>query len=123
MSEASTIVQRLWNYCNVLRDDGLSYGDYVEQLTYLVFLKMADELTKPLFNKKSSIRKVSERFKSFSYDELMKRDKVSLDIFWIKDESLEDAENLPEPEVIASEIVENLETALKQFQGVLEGLE
>ena len=42
---SSTIVQRLWNYCNVLRDDGLSYGDYVEQLTYLLFLKMADEQT------------------------------------------------------------------------------
>ncbi len=39
------LVQRLWNYCNVLRDDGLSYGDYVEQLTYLLFLKMADEQT------------------------------------------------------------------------------
>ena len=44
MSTASSaIVQKLWNYCNVLRDDGLSYGDYVEQLTYLLFLKMADE--------------------------------------------------------------------------------
>lgn len=40
------IVQKLWNYCNVLRDDGMSYGDYVEQLTYLLFLKMADERTK-----------------------------------------------------------------------------
>jgi type I restriction enzyme M protein len=39
----STIVQRLWNYCNVLRDDGMSYGDYVEQLTYLLFLKMDHE--------------------------------------------------------------------------------
>src|SRR5437879_12257021 len=39
----SAIVQKLWNYCNVLRDDGMSYGDYVEQLTYLLFLKMADE--------------------------------------------------------------------------------
>ena len=39
------IGQRVWNYCNVLRDDGLSYGDYVEQLTYLLFLKMADERT------------------------------------------------------------------------------
>ena len=46
-NESSTIVQRLWNYCNVLRDDGVSYGDYVEQLTYLLFLKMADEQTKP----------------------------------------------------------------------------
>lgn len=37
---------KLWNYCNVLHDDGISYGDYVEQLTYLLFLKMADERTK-----------------------------------------------------------------------------
>jgi type I restriction enzyme M protein len=43
-TQSATIVQRLWNYCNVLRDDGVSYGDYVEQLTYLLFLKMADEL-------------------------------------------------------------------------------
>jgi len=54
-SESATIVQRLWNYCNVLRDDGVSYGDYVEQLTYLLFLKMADEQTKPPFNKPSII--------------------------------------------------------------------
>lgn len=54
-NESSTIVQRLWNYCNVLRDDGVSYGDYVEQLTYLLFLKMADEQTKPPFNKPSII--------------------------------------------------------------------
>ena len=56
-TESSTIVQRVWNYCNVLRDDGVSYGDYVEQLTYLLFLKMADEQTKPPFNKKSSIQR------------------------------------------------------------------
>ncbi|MBA3775713.1 MAG: type I restriction-modification system subunit M N-terminal domain-containing protein [Betaproteobacteria bacterium] len=41
----SALVQKLWNYCNVLRDDGMSYGDYVEQLTYLLFLKMADART------------------------------------------------------------------------------
>jgi type I restriction enzyme M protein len=45
------LVQRLWSYCNVLRDDGLSYGDYLEQLTYLLFLKMADEQTKPPFSR------------------------------------------------------------------------
>jgi type I restriction enzyme M protein len=42
-SSASSIVQRVWNYCGVLRDDGMSYGDYLEQLTYLLFLKMDDE--------------------------------------------------------------------------------
>jgi type I restriction enzyme M protein len=49
----STIVQRVWNYCNVLRDDGISYGDYVEQLTYLIFLKMDDENAQ--FGKPSAI--------------------------------------------------------------------
>ena len=43
----STIVQKIWNFCNTLRDDGVSYGDYLEQLTYLLFLKMADEYSKP----------------------------------------------------------------------------
>ena len=54
MTDSASIVQRMWNYCNVLRDDGVSYGDYVEQLTYLLFLKMADEQTKPPFSKQSS---------------------------------------------------------------------
>ena len=49
------IVQKLWNYCNVLRDDGISYGDYVEQLTYLLFLKMADERSRPPHNQASPI--------------------------------------------------------------------
>ena len=53
-SQSATIVQRLWNYCNVLRDDGVSYGDYVEQLTYLLFLKMADEQVREL-GKESAI--------------------------------------------------------------------
>jgi type I restriction enzyme M protein len=52
---SSTIVQKLWNYCNVLRDDGMSYGDYVEQLTYLLFLKMADERSRPPYNQPSLI--------------------------------------------------------------------
>jgi type I restriction enzyme M protein len=45
MSNPQALVQKLWNYCNVLKDDGLSYGDYTEQLTFLLFLKMADELS------------------------------------------------------------------------------
>ncbi len=51
----STIVQKLWNYCNVLRDDGMSYGDYVEQLTYLLFLKMADERTRAPYHQPSPV--------------------------------------------------------------------
>jgi len=57
MSNPGALVQKLWNYCNILRDDGLSYGDYVEQLTFLLFLKMADEQARPPFNKPSPIPK------------------------------------------------------------------
>ncbi len=60
----------------------------------------------------------SERFRAFSHDELIKRDKASLDIFWLRDESLEDSENLPAPEVIAAEIVEDLQAALDQFAAI-----
>ena len=55
MSNPNALVQKLWNYCNILREDGLSYGDYVEQLTFLLFLKMADEQARPPFNKPSPI--------------------------------------------------------------------
>ena len=83
-----TLVQKLWNYCSVLRDDGMSYGDYVEQLTYLLFRKMA-----------------------------------SMDIFWLKDDSLADSDNLPAPAVIAQEIVEDLQAALEQFKLIAGDLE
>jgi hypothetical protein len=63
--QSHQLVQKLWNYCNILRDDGLSYGDYAsawlstgsEQLTFLLFLKMADEQSRPPFNKRSPIPK------------------------------------------------------------------
>jgi hypothetical protein len=54
-AHSQQIVQKLWNYCHILRDDGLSYGDYVEQLTYLLFLKMAHERTQPPYSQESSI--------------------------------------------------------------------
>ena len=67
-------------------------------------------------------RKESERFHAFTYDKLMERDKVNLDIFWLRDESLEDSDNLPDPDVIAQEIAENLEDALGQFSGIVGAL-
>jgi type I restriction enzyme M protein len=69
-------VQKLWNYCNILRDDGLSYGDYVEQLTFLLFLKMADEQSKPPFNKPSPIPQ------KFSWPALLKLDGDDLEIHY-----------------------------------------
>jgi len=55
MSNNSAIVTKVWSFCNTLRDDGVGYGDYLEQLTYLLFLKMADEYTKPPYNRQLPI--------------------------------------------------------------------
>jgi type I restriction enzyme M protein len=68
-------------------------------------------------------RKPAERFKAYIYDELMQRDKANLDITWLRDESLEDTENLPAPEILAQEIAENLQAALEQFNSIVEELE
>jgi type I restriction enzyme M protein len=62
------------------------------------------------------------RWRSFDYAELLKRDKLSLDLFWIKDESLEDSASLPNPDVLAAEIVEDLQDALDQFAGIAAAL-
>ncbi len=68
-------------------------------------------------------REESERFQSFTYDELIARDKANLDITWLRDDSLEDLDNLPAPEVIAREIVEDLTAALAEFEAVAAALE
>ncbi len=65
----------------------------------------------------------TERFRRFSYDELVARDKASLDIFWLRDESLEDTDDLPAPGIIAAEIVEDLEAALAEFTELAESLQ
>ena len=75
-AESAPIVQKVWNYCNVLRDDGVSYGDYVEQLTYLIFMKMADERTKPPFNQSSSI------IKGLDWHSLLQRDGDDLEVHY-----------------------------------------
>jgi type I restriction enzyme M protein len=73
---SSQIVQKLWNYCSILRDDGLSYGDYVEQLTYLLFLKMADEQTKPPLSRESGIPD------GYDWPSLIKRDGDELEVHY-----------------------------------------
>jgi hypothetical protein len=65
----------------------------------------------------------SERFRRFPYAELVKRDRLNLDLTWLRDDSLEGASSLPPPDVIAAEIVENLEAALAQFRQVAKALE
>ena len=63
------------------------------------------------------------RWRAYDYEELAKRDKLNLDLLWLKDRSLEDSENLPEPEVLAAEIIEDLSAALEAFQAIVEDLE
>ena len=77
-NESATIVQKLWNFCNVLRDDGVSYGDYVEQLTYLIFLKLADEQTKPPHNKPATIPA------GLDWESLVKESGTALEIQYVK---------------------------------------
>lgn len=56
-NNTSSIVSKVWSFCTILKDDGVSYGDYLEQLTYLLFLKMADEFSKPPYNRQLPIPK------------------------------------------------------------------
>jgi len=67
-------------------------------------------------------REESERFKKYEYEELIERDKVNLDIFWLEDDSIENIEDLPEPEVLADDITENLQAALDQFRQIQDDL-
>ena len=73
---------------------------------------------KPTFSESSP----EGRWRTYNYEELMRRDKVNLDIFWLRDESLEDSANLPDPDILAREIMEDLEEALTQFAGIVEEL-
>ena len=74
----ASIVQRVWNYCHTLRDDGVSYGDYLEQLTYLLFLKMADEYSKPPYNRKINIPK------NLNWESLLNKSGAELEVHYVK---------------------------------------
>jgi type I restriction enzyme M protein len=81
-----------------------------------------DEFAKAARLAERHARQGTERFRRFGYDELVKRDKLNLNIFWLKDASLDDPDSLPPPEEIAAEIVESLEAALERFRSVAERL-
>jgi len=110
--------QKLWIYdfrTNkdfTLKTNPLKREDLDEFVT--LFKPGARQERKPTWTEK----KPDGRWRAFGIDELLARDKVSLDIFWLKDESLEDSANLPAPEVIAAEIAEDLRAALEQFEAI-----
>ena len=68
-------------------------------------------------------KKPDGRWRPYSYDEIINRDKVSLDLLWLRDESLEDSANLPDPHILAEEIADDLRAALEQVESVLEDLQ
>ncbi len=74
----SNIIQKTWSYSHVLRDAGVSYGDYLEQLTYLIFLKMAYEYAQPPYNQPLNIPP------AYAWPELKKRSGAELESFYVK---------------------------------------
>ena len=78
MSEnTSSIISKVWNFCTVLKDDGVSYGDYLEQLTYLLFLKIADEYSKPPHNRELPIPK------KYNWNSLVELKGAELEIHYV----------------------------------------
>ena len=75
-ANTSSIVSKVWAFCQTLRDDGVGYGDYLEQLTYLLFLKMADEYSKPPHNRKMPIPK------QFGWDTLINKSGAELELHY-----------------------------------------
>src|SRR5260370_1186127 len=73
----ASIVSRVWSFCTTLRDDGVSYGDYLEQLTYLIFLKMADEYSKPPYGRDIGIPK------KYRWDSLKSKRGAELEVHYV----------------------------------------
>lgn len=75
-NNTSSIVSKVWSFCNPLRDVGVGYGDYLEQLTYLLFLKMADEYSKPPYNRQLNIPK------AFNWESLINKKGAELELHY-----------------------------------------
>jgi type I restriction enzyme M protein len=138
------LVQKLWNCFNVLRDDGTHHLWIYDLRTNKHFTLKTNPLRREDLNEFVDLYKAGNRhqrrptwsaeantaegtgpegrWRAYSLDELLARDKASLDIFWLKDESLADSDNLPPPGVIAQEIVEDLQAALEQFRLIAEDM-
>ena len=92
-------------------------------LCEIVYLSVGKKTPDPIRYAKrrsnwSEDKKPNGRWRSFDYDDIIKCDRTNLDIFWLKDDSLEERENLPDPEILAQEIVDDLQTALESFASI-----
>jgi len=102
---------------NLFASRGIAVREFPLDTGFADYLLFVDQ--KP----NSSEDTAEGRWRAFDYQELIARDKANLDIFLLRDESLEDSANLPAPEVLALEIDNDLEVVLEQIRGVLESLE
>lgn len=94
----------------------------IDESKFWQFLEATQAVELAKLHYKPKKRKETERFKRFTYEELIARDKANLDILWLKDDSLEDSENLPPPAELALDIIESLEIALEEFRSVEDSL-
>ena len=101
------------NIHHTLKKNPLKTSDLQE------FLECYDPETRFKRNDTWSPESPDGRWRKFTYEEIVARDKTSLDIFWLKDKSLSDLDNLPDPDVLATEIIENLEAGLSSFREVM----
>jgi len=77
---------------------------------------------KELLEERWSEENLSGRFRKYSYNEILERDKTNFDIFWLKDDNYVDLDNLSEPEILTQEIIDNMESALNSFREVVKSL-
>jgi type I restriction enzyme M protein len=105
------------NVSHTLKKSPLKFGDLQEFIS--CYNPSNRHQRKETYNKETK----EGRWRKYTYEEIMARDKTSLDIFWLRDDSLIDLDNLPEPDILAQEIVENLEAALESFREVALKLE
>jgi len=130
-----TIISKVWSFCHTLRDDGVGYGDYRTNIHHTLKRKPMrfEDLQAFIecYNPKNRYKRAETwnaetnpdgRWRKYSSDELVARDKTSLDLFWLKDKSLADLDNLPEPEILADEIIQNIEAGLESFRNVAASL-
>jgi type I restriction enzyme M protein len=92
----------------------------LKHLEDFINLYNSDNLAKR--NETWSVENDEGRWRKYSYEDIIVRDKTSLDIFWIKDKSLTDLDNLPDPDILANEIIENIESGLNSFKEIMESI-
>jgi len=106
------------NIHHTLKKKPLCFGDLQEFIA--CYNPLNRHARKETWNEQSN---PEGRWRKFSFDQITARDKTSLDIFWLKDKSLADLDNLPEPDELADEIVENLEAGLNSFRAIAAALQ